>query len=142
MMIPGNCILIETSKFPVLEGEEEKLVNEGMYGKALCLYLEKELPKLDINVSSFCCEDWGWWVAVNSDEFEMGLCIYSDQEVGDNPTRYAIMSSLTEGKKWMWSKFRKIDVSKDVTRIMDMTEKLFKDDSEITQVSRHDDYPL
>jgi hypothetical protein len=141
-MIPGNCLLIETDKFPVLESEEEELVNEGMYGKALCRYLEKELPKLNINVPSFCCEDWGWWVAVSSGEFEMGLCIYSDPNLGDKPTRYAIMSSVTERKKWVWSKFRKIDVSKDVSRIMDQVEKLFEEDSEITQVSRHDDYPL
>ena len=141
-MIPGNCILIETSKFPVLEGEEAELVNEGMYGKALCLYLEKELPQLNFNVPSFCCEDWGWWVTVNSGKFEMGLCIYSDPDSGDQPTRYAIMSSITEGEKWLWSRFRKIDMSQDVTQIMDAVEKLFNEDSEITQVSRHDDYPL
>ena len=141
-MIPGTCILIETVKFPVLEGEEEEIVNEGMYGKALCIYLEKELPKFNINVPSFCCEDWGWWVDVNTNEIEMGLCVYSDPKLGVRPTRYAVMSSITEGKKWVWSKFRKIDVSQDVTRIMDAVEKLFKEDSEITQVSRHDDYPL
>lgn len=141
-MIPGTCILIETKKFPVLEGEEEEIVNEGMYGRALCLYLEKELPKLNINVTSFCCEDWGWWVDVNSNDVEMGLCVYSDPESGNDPKRYAIMSSITEGKKWVWSKFRKIDVTQDVTRVMDTVEKVFKADSEITRVSRHDDYPL
>jgi len=97
---------------------------------------------MKINVPSFCCEDWGWWVEVKSNDIEMGLCVYSDPESGDDPTRYAIMSSITEGKKWVWSKFRKIDVTQDVTRIMDSVEKLFKSDSEVTQVSRHDDYPL
>jgi hypothetical protein len=142
MMISGACILIETDKFPVLEGEEEELVNEGMYGKSLCLYLEKELPKLGIDVPSFCCEDWGWWVDVKTNALEMGLCVYSDSELGTNPTRYAIMSSITEGKKWVWSKFRKIDVSLDVIGIMDTVEKVFRDDREITKVSRHDDFPL
>jgi hypothetical protein len=31
-MIPHSCLLIETKKFPVLEGEMDELVNEGMYG--------------------------------------------------------------------------------------------------------------
>ena len=141
-MIPGTCIQIETEKFPVLEGEEEELFNECMYGKALCLYLEKELPKLGIQVPSFCCEDWGWWVEVNADDFKMGLCVYSDPELEDKPTRYAIMPSIKNGKKWVWSKFRKIDVTEDVVRIMDAVEKLFRDDNEITDVSRHDDYPF
>ena len=141
-MIPDTCIQIETKKFPVLEGEEEELFNEGMYGKALCLYLEKELPKLGIQVPSFCCEDWGWWVEVNADGFKMGLCVYSDPELEDKPTRYAIMPSIENGKKWVWSKFRKIDVTQDVVRIMDTVEKLFRDDDEITDVSRHDDYPF
>jgi hypothetical protein len=141
-MIPGICVLIETTKFPALEGEENEMVNEGMYGKAICLYLKKELPKYNIRVPSFCCEDWGWWVDLNTNEIKMGLCVYSDPESGDSPTRYAIMSSITVGKRWVWSKFKRIDVSQDVLRIMDAVEKLFNEDSEITKVSRHDDYPL
>ncbi|MEM7052939.1 MAG: hypothetical protein AAF446_00180 [Pseudomonadota bacterium] len=142
MSISGQCILIESSKFPVLEGEEDELVNEGMYGKALCLYLQNELPKKNINVPSLCCEDWGWWIEVQSGDFEIGLCIYADPESGKSPTRYAIMSSITQGKKWVWSKFRSIDVSKDVIKIMDSVETVFKQDDEITKVTRHDDFAL
>ena len=141
-MIPGTCLLIETTRFPVLEGEAEEIVNEGMYGKAVCLYLEKALPNLDIKVPSFCCEDWGWWVDVRTNDFAMGLCVYSDPASGADPTRYVVMSSITEGKKWVWTRFRKIDVSRDVTQIMDAVENVFRADSQITHVSRHDDFPL
>ena len=61
-MIPQSCLLIETKKFPVLEGEKEELVNEGMYGKALCAYLQVKLLLVGIQVPFFCNEDWGWWL--------------------------------------------------------------------------------
>ena len=47
-MIPQSCLLIETKKFPVLKGEQEEIVNEGMYGKALCTYLQAKLPLVGI----------------------------------------------------------------------------------------------
>ena len=56
-MIPNSCIKIETTKFPILEGEKDEIVNENMYGKAVCNYLEKELPKENIEVPFYCNED-------------------------------------------------------------------------------------
>jgi hypothetical protein len=38
-------ILIRSTKFPVLPGEKEELVNEGTYGKALAGYLQKKLKE-------------------------------------------------------------------------------------------------
>lgn len=141
-MIVNSCIKIETKKFPILEGEDEELVNENMYGKALCQYLEKELPAFGIKTPSYCCEDWGWWLDVENGEFNMALCIYSDPEGKGNPEKYAIMPSILKDKKWSWSKFKKIDVSKDVLKIMNTLEDVFRKDSEITSVSRHDDFPF
>jgi hypothetical protein len=36
-------IHIRSAKFPILPGEKEELVNEGMYGKALAQYLQEKL---------------------------------------------------------------------------------------------------
>ena len=141
-MIPGTCISIETERFPILEGEENELVNEGMYGKALCLYLEKKLPLNGIEVPSFCCEDWGWWIEVAQEKFQMGLCVYSDPSAGGNPDKYAVISSVTKETKWSWSKFRKIDVSDNVLKVMDTVEKVFREDDQIKSISRQDDYPF
>ena len=142
-MIQGTCIEIHTEKFPILPGENEEIVNEGMYGKALCQYLEAQLPKHQLEVLLVINEDWGWWVEVKSNEFTLGLQIYSDNEPDINPEKYAIMSSITENKKWSWKKFKKIDVSNDVNHIMDTLEKLLLEDSEITKVIRHDnDFPF
>ena len=59
-MIPQSWLLIETQKFPILEGEDEDIANERMYGKALCNYLQSELPRVGVSVPFFCNEDWGW----------------------------------------------------------------------------------
>jgi hypothetical protein len=141
-MIPQSCLLIETKKFPILDGEEEELTNENMYGKALCNYLEAELPRAGINVPFFCNEDWGWWLEVERGGFKMGLCIYSDPDAAGNPERYAVMPSILEGKKWSWSKLGSVDVSNDVLEVIGIVERVFKNDKEIAAVTRHDDYPF
>jgi hypothetical protein len=141
-MIPRSCVAIETKKFPILVGEDEEIVNENMYGKALCKYLEHNLPKVGIKVPSFNAEDWGWWLEVQYQDFVMALCIYSDPDAKKDPERYAILPSVHSATKWSWSKFRKIDMSENVLRIMDDLEKIFLGDKEIMRVTRHDDFPF
>ena len=140
-MIANSCIKIETTKFPILEGEQEEIVNENMYGKALCKYLEIELPKEKIQVPFYCNEDWGWWLEVKSNNFSMALCIYSDPDAIDNPESYAILPSEHNAKKWYWSKFKSLDISKDVLAIMGTVTNIFKKDKEILKVSLHNDFP-
>jgi hypothetical protein len=141
-MIPNSCLIIESEKFPILEGEDEELVNEKMYGKALCLYLEAELPNAGIAVPFFCNEDWGWWLEVEKSGFKMGLCIYSDPAAEGNPKRYAILPSIQEGRKWSWSKWKNVDHSADVLGLMSEVESVFKLDNDIRAVTRHNDYPF
>ena len=141
-MIPRSCVAIETKKFPILEGEDDEIINERMYGKALCKYLEHNLPKTDIKVPFFCAEDWGWWLEVEQNNFKMALCIYSDPDAQRDPEKYAILPSITSEKKWSWFKFKNIDVSKNVLNVIDVLEKLFKEDNEIKSVTRHDDFPF
>lgn len=141
-MIPNICIEIHTKKFPILEGENEELINEGMYGKGLCQYIEKELPKNGLEVPMYICEDWGWWIEVKDSDFVLGLQVYSDSEPDEDPGKYAIMSSISKNKKWSWKKFRNEDVSHQVTKIMDILDSVFTDDPEIDLVKRHDDFPF
>jgi hypothetical protein len=141
-VIPQTCLVIETKKFPVLEGEDGELANERMYGKALCNYLQTELPPVGISAPSFCNEDWGWWLEVERNGFRMGICIYSDPDAVTGPERYALMPSVREANRWSWSKFRKVDVSRDVLAMIDAIEKVFMKDKEILTVTRHNDCPF
>ena len=140
-MIQNTCIAIETTKFPILEGEEEEMVNEGMYGKALCEYLKKSLPATGIEVPLFICEDWGWWVEIKDKGFNMGLCVYSDPDAKEDPQKYAIISSIDKPKKWSWKKFKRIDISQNVSKVLNTVEKIFREDNEIKKITRHNGYP-
>jgi hypothetical protein len=57
-MIPQSSLLIESKKFPVMPGEDQEITNERMYGKALCHYLQAELPQAGLKVPAYCNEDW------------------------------------------------------------------------------------
>ena len=141
-MIPKSCLLIESKKFPILPGEDAEIINEHMYGKALCQYLQSQLPLAGIHVPGYCNEDWGWWLDVERGTFKMGLCIYSDPDAPANPERYALLPSIHTAQKWSWAKFKKVDVSKDVLDLIDVVERVLKSDQDITAVVRHDDYPF
>ena len=141
-MISGNCIELHTKKFPILAGEDDEIVNEGTYGKALCQYLERELPKVGVEVPLVICEDWGWWIEVKYNEFVLGLQIYSDAEAGQNPEKYAIMSSISEHRKWSWKNFRKIELTDEVTGILNKLVQVLAKDSDIYLLKRHDDFPF
>lgn len=52
-------IHIRSAKFPVMPGEEDEIINERMYGKALSLYLQEHLIEKGYQSSLYCCEDWG-----------------------------------------------------------------------------------
>ena len=124
-----------------MNGEEEEIVNDGMYGKAICIYLEKFLPMNEVQVPLFLNEDWGWWLEVKQNNFSMGLCIYSDPDSTGNPESYAIMPSEHNEKKWIWSKLQFKNISKEVLSIMDIVVYIFEQDKEIKKVSRHNDFP-
>ncbi|MCW8878175.1 MAG: hypothetical protein OQJ89_13835 [Kangiellaceae bacterium] len=140
-MIPNSCIKIRTSKFPLLDGEEAEIVNENMYGKAVCRYLESKLPEETVEVLFYCSEDWGWWMEIKLNNFVMGLCIYSDPNAEGDPESYAIIPSIDSDRKWSWSRFRKVDVSKDVLNIIDKVVSIFEKDNDVEEVTRHDDFP-
>jgi hypothetical protein len=141
-MIPQSCLLIETKKFPIMPGEDQEIANERMYGKALCQYLQSELPLAGIYVPFYCNEDWGWRLEVERGSFKMALCIYSDPAAAKDPDRYALLPSIQREKKWSWVKFKKVDLSKDVLEIIAIIERVLKSDKDISVVTRHDDYPF
>lgn len=127
-----------------MDGEDEEIVNEGMYGKALCLYLDEEVPSIGLEAPFYCNEDWGWWFEVKQGDFTLGLCIYSDPDSppGANPKKYVILSSITKETRWSWRRFRKINVAENVSSIMDAIEGMFRNDSKISGVVRLDEYPF
>lgn len=134
-------IHISSTKFPILPGEEEELVNEGTYGKALAEYLAAKLRERGWDVPFVCCEDWGWWVSVKGQPFELGLCCYGASDADDKPELY-VMLSREGGRKWSWRRFRCIDTTARVEALFDEIKGILTNDQDVRIVGYPEDFPL
>lgn len=67
---------IHAPKFCVLAGEADELLNEGIYGKALSLYLQQQLTARGYDVPWIGSEDWGWCVSLDHPHFDLLLAVY------------------------------------------------------------------
>lgn len=134
-------IHIKSAKFPVLPGEEEELVNEGTYGKALAEYLEAKLKDRGYDVPFVCCEDWGWWVEIRGQPFTLGLCVYGGPDLaGTQELCFTI--SEEPGRRWSWSRFRFIDTTSRVEKLFTDLKMILADDPDIQVLGYPSGFPL
>jgi hypothetical protein len=134
-------IHIRSAKFPILSGEKEELVNEGMYGKALAEYLQGKLRERGYDAPFICCEDWGWWVELKTAPFTFGVCIYCGPE-RDGPLDLFCTDGATARKKWSWRRFRFIDTAPYVNRLHDDLVSIFQADRDVQVLSTALDSPF
>jgi hypothetical protein len=109
-MAANPFIHIKSAKFPVLPEEDDELVNEGTYGKALAQYLESRLKDRGYDVPFICCEDWGWWVEIRGQPFALGLCVYGGRSLAE-AQELCFFISMERGRRWSWTRFRFIDMT-------------------------------
>lgn len=127
-------IHIRSAKFPILRGEEEELVNEGTYGKAVAQYLQARLQERGYQVPFYCCEDWGWWVELKNAPFAFGVCIYSGPK-RDRPIDFFCTDSIHGERKWSWSQFRFLNTNPWVQKLHQDMVAIFQADPEIELVN-------
>lgn len=101
-------IHIQSSKFPILPGEKDELVNDGTYGKALAEFLREQLKNRGYESPFLCCEDWGWWVELTGQPCKLGLCCFGFQQEADS-LDLCVRPSEEKGRTWSWTRFRMID---------------------------------
>jgi hypothetical protein len=139
--VNGRFIQIKASKFPVLPGEQEELVNDGMYGKALALYLQAKLVDLGYRAPFICCEDWGWWVELKGAPFAFGVSIYS--QAGDKgPVDFVCTAGVLGSRKWSWKKLRFVDTSAWVEKLDRDLVTVFQADPDVEVVGVFEEFPL
>lgn len=131
---------IRSNKFPILPGEADEVINEGMYGKALALYLQEELTARGYDVPLVGCEDWGWWVELKMAPFAYGVCIYCCNPDSD-PLEFVCTDSPVGDRKWNWSKFRFIDTTPYQEKLMADLISIFETDEEIEFLGVKDEMP-
>ncbi len=125
-----------------MPGEDDELVNEGTYGKAFALYLQKALAQNGYQTPAVVCEDWGWWVTIAGLEFSCGLGVYGAR-INDSDDLDLCVTVLTpKGKKWSWGKFKTIDTTADVDRLHTTVRTICETDEDITVVGETHEFPL
>jgi hypothetical protein len=134
-------IHLRASKFPILAGETEELVNAGTYGRALAEYLQAKLTDAGYKAPFFCCEDWGWWVEIKDAPFAFGVCIYSVQQPDNELLDYYVCSGVTSPKAWSWRKFRWLDTTQWSERLHHDLVQLLRADPEIEVLATNLDGP-
>jgi hypothetical protein len=136
----SRFIHIRSSKFPILAGEKEELVNDGMYGKALAEYLRSRLSERGYDAPFVCCEDWGWWVELKTAPFAFGVCIYSGHEE-DGPVDFVCTDGASGRKKWSWKKLRFIETSPWADKLFDDMVAIFQADDGVEIVAVSEEFP-
>lgn len=139
--MPGRFIHIKSSKFPILPGEDDEIVNEGMYGKALAEYLQAKLGENGHDVPFVCAEDWGWWVEIAGESFKLGVCIYSAFPL-NRPDEFVCTDSGLKPRQWSWSKFRFIDTTEATGKLESNLIEIFEADDAVEVIGVTDEFPF
>jgi hypothetical protein len=117
-----------SSKFPPYEGEEDE-INPGLWGKRLTEYLASELAKKGIDTDEMIVEDWGCYLPVRNEGFDLALCC--GHQYGDDDQFLVFTEPSTPKVKKL---FRTIDAEPQLTRILDALRKILESDTDIREI--------
>lgn len=117
-----------SSKFPPYEGEEDE-INPGLWGKRLTEYLASELAKKGIDTDEMIVEDWGCYLPVRNEGFDLALCC--GHQYGDDDQFLVFTEPSTPKVKKL---FRTIDAEPQLTRILDALRKILEADTDIREI--------
>ena len=118
----------KSSKFPPYEGEEEE-INPGLWGRRLAEYLVQKLADLGVETEDIIAEDWGYYVPLRNEGFEIALCC--GHQDGDDDE----FLCFTEPSKPITRKlFRKVDATAQLSRLVEALEKILQSDPDIREI--------
>jgi len=133
-------IHLRSARFPLLPGEAEEMVNEGLVGKALALYLQQKLQRLGRDVPFVCCEDWGWWVELAGTPFRFGVCVYSLPGDGDR-AEFCCTDGASAERIWNWWMFGWIDTAPWAEALHGELLAIFREDPEVELLGNGPTFP-
>ena len=132
---------LRTNKFPILEGEENEIVNPGTYGKSFAQFIKKSLIDEGYDVPFIVCEDWGWWVEIKLQTKSLGVACYREEDE-ELESDFTCTLSIDKNRIWSWSKLRFIDIGNDLTKINSTLKNAFESDNQINYFSECEEMPL
>jgi len=122
-------VSFRSSKFPPYEGEEEQL-NPGLWGKRLAEYLSKKLSENGFTPGNLIAEDWGWFVPIQNERFNLALCC-GHQDGDDDEFLCFTEPSQPKLKKW----FKTIDATPELSRLTSVLQQILASDPDIREIN-------
>lgn len=132
---------IRTKKFPILDGEEDEILNAGVFGKAFSQFIESSLKNAGFEIPFIACEDWGWWVEVKLPSTSIGITCYREHD-SNTDCQFVCSASPEKDKVWSWAKLRRIDIGPDLTAIRNTLTRAFEEDPMIEFLGELDEMPF
>jgi len=132
---------IRTEKFPILDGEEDEIVNPETFGKSFAQFIETTLKKAGFDVPFVVCEDWGWWVEVKLPAKSIGITCYRDHDE-NTECDFVCSPSPQKDRVWNWLKFQFVDIGSELAAIRKALRDAFEADPEIEFLGESDEMPL
>lgn len=118
-----------SSKFPPYEGDKEEMINPGRWGKRLAEYLVSKLAEKGIATERMVAEDWGWYVELRNEGFQLALCCANRDGANDE------FLCFTQPDKPIVKKlFKKIDATPQLTRLTEALQQILASDPDIRDV--------
>ena len=117
-----------SSKFPPYDGEEEQ-INPGLWGRRLAEYLVEKLAGLDIEAEDIVAEDWGYYLPIRNEGFELAVCCGHQDSEDDE------FLCFTEPSKPIVKKFfKKLDATSQLMALTAALEEILTSDPDIREV--------
>ena len=65
-------VVFRSERFPPYGGEEKE-INPGRYGRRLAEFLARGLRAKGFDACDLIAEDWGWWIKITNDRFNLWI---------------------------------------------------------------------
>lgn len=132
--MPEFFVHIRTDLFQPMPGEEEEVINEGMFGRALAEYLQQELRKLGMESGNAFHEDWGVYLEVRS-KARLGLCLYAGPSGDGKLSEWVVSDTATHRRQFRWRKLQWIDIGDEIDALRAAVLAIFRQDPQIEVLS-------
>lgn len=132
---------VRSEKFTILPNEDDEILNEGIYGKSLCLYLRKNLSERGWSTDFLGCEDWGWALEIVAAPLRFNLCVYGI-EMKTGGLDLCVTIEAMRDRKWSWRRFRFVDTTEVVDRMTTELNAIFSEDPDVQLLGTTQDFPL
>lgn len=139
----GPTVEFRSAAFPKYADEDAEIINSNCWGKRLAEFVRDNLPKYGAVTEDILCEDWGWLVYIQNDDFPLWVgcgamddpSAYEEGHVGvaqeqsidvdanaEGPIEFCMFVAAEPG--FFRRLFKRIDTAPDVARVVSALRRM------------------